>query len=793
MQILLIYLLKATVGSGILLLYYWIALRNKRFHHYNRFYLLMSVALSLILPFLNIELWQFSSSNRQVIDLMNVVAVNNTEVTIGKDTNSFSWNYFIPVLYACVTVSMLTALAGSIYKLYRYRRMYPVERLGKVVFINTDLQEAPFSFFNNLFWKKDIDITDATGRQIFKHELTHIEQKHSWDKLFVRLTALVLWMNPFYWLIQKELGIIHEFIADEKAIENRSAEAFARLLLQSQWGNNIFSPAQSFNYSPIKRRLVMLTTSSKTSYSYVRRIMILPLLAITVLLFAFKMKENKQLYAIHTNAPFTLIVDAGHGGSDAGAMGINDIKEKDINLLIARKIQELAPEYGITVKMTRTEDVAVDLKTRVDVAETAHPDAFVSIHVSTTSEKQTNRNEIDVFIPRNESSNNYAQSRLLGSSLLQSAKKDFPVNLTLLQRKGEGIYVIDKNSYPAVMIECGYLNNTENLKQFNDKVKTEQLARDMLQGVVTFANAALQTINTTIADTSGKTPLYFVDGKETAAIDVNKIDAGKIESINVLKDADAIKKYGEKGKNGVVLITLKKAGNNQTSTYMQRQIVQDSNAVNAAKMTLKVIDGKIATDEDLEKIDANVIESVTVLKGVDAVNKYGEKGSNGVIEIRTKNGKKETAPRASFSSPVIVEDKDDSTVDFTGNTGLRAQIAFKKDTSDKYEKVFQSAQTPPSFPGGNDAWQKYLQRNLKFDVPIEHKAPTGTYTAIVSFTVDTDGNLLNVKTEKDPGYGTGAEAVRVIQRGPKWIPAQQNGHIVTAETKQAITFSVEEN
>ena len=81
MQAILIYLLKVIICSAILFLYYHIALRNKRFHYYNRFYLLMSVALSLLLPILNIALWQFDSNNKQVIQLMNVVAVNTTEVS----------------------------------------------------------------------------------------------------------------------------------------------------------------------------------------------------------------------------------------------------------------------------------------------------------------------------------------------------------------------------------------------------------------------------------------------------------------------------------------------------------------------------------------------------------------------------------------------------------------------------------------------------------------------------------------------------------------------------------------
>src|SRR5690349_11929827 len=194
MQAILIYLLKVTICSSILFLYYHIALRNNRFHYYNRFYLLMSVGLSIILPFLNITIWQFNSSNRQVIQLMNVVAVNTIEVSSKNITFMLSWNSFFLLLYVLVTVFMVIVFLISIKKLYRYRRIYPAEYLGNIIFINTDLHQAPFSFFNNLFWKKTLDITDATGRQIFKHELTHIEEKHSWDKLFLRLTTLVFWM-----------------------------------------------------------------------------------------------------------------------------------------------------------------------------------------------------------------------------------------------------------------------------------------------------------------------------------------------------------------------------------------------------------------------------------------------------------------------------------------------------------------------------------------------------------------------------------------------------------------------
>ena len=109
-----------------------------------------------------------------------------------------------------------------------------------------------------------------------------------------------------------------------------------------------------------------------------------------------------------------------------------------------------------------------------------------------------------------------------------------------------------------------------------------------------------------------------------------------------------------------------------------------------------------------------------------------------------------------------------------------------------YTKEFKTVQIQAKFPGGPDAWIKYLQRNLRSDVPVENGAAPGKYTVIVSFLVDKDGNISEVKAENDPGFGTAGEAVRVIQRGPKWTPAVQNGRNVIYRQKQSITFVVNE-
>jgi protein TonB len=110
-----------------------------------------------------------------------------------------------------------------------------------------------------------------------------------------------------------------------------------------------------------------------------------------------------------------------------------------------------------------------------------------------------------------------------------------------------------------------------------------------------------------------------------------------------------------------------------------------------------------------------------------------------------------------------------------------------------YDKVFTVVQIAAEYPGGLAAWSKYLERNLNRDLPVENGAPPGKYTVIVSFIVSKTGDVSEVAAENDPGYGTKAEAVRVIQKGPKWKPAVQNGRNVIYRHKQSITFVVSED
>lgn len=117
------------------------------------------------------------------------------------------------------------------------------------------------------------------------------------------------------------------------------------------------------------------------------------------------------------------------------------------------------------------------------------------------------------------------------------------------------------------------------------------------------------------------------------------------------------------------------------------------------------------------------------------------------------------------------------------------QIVEEKKEEDE-NKIFDKVEIEASFPGGDAKWRQYLERNCNGSVATDNGAPEGTYTTMVQFVVDKEGNISDVKALTNHGYGMEQEAIRTIQKGPKWNPAIQNGRQVKAYRRQPITFQV---
>jgi hypothetical protein len=283
---LLFYIAKTLGISAVLWVYYVWFLRDERFHQYNRFYLLGVYVLSLGLPLIPWRWWVIEAPAN---------LINNTGVwrPTGAEYTTPSADQWVVSAALGVSTVLLLLLIYRVVQVLVLEKKYPKRRVQQAMIVETDLENAPFSFWNRLFWKSSLDLTQGPGQKIFKHEYTHIVQKHTLDRLVSQLMRAVFWVNPFYWLIAKELETIHEFIADQSAVGTDAPEALAEMLLTTHFESPLFQPTHLFNVSSIKRRIMMLTQPKNTQHAYLRKISALFLTAGLFALFTLHIQAQE--------------------------------------------------------------------------------------------------------------------------------------------------------------------------------------------------------------------------------------------------------------------------------------------------------------------------------------------------------------------------------------------------------------------------------------------------------------------------------------------------------------------
>lgn len=458
------YLLKVLVCSGVLFLYYSCFLRNRVFHQWNRFYLLAAVLISLLLPFVQFEMFRNQEAQNTALQfiLIGQSADNYLEEIVITNQENITKEMVWMLLYGAVSLFFLLSLFYSLHKVFSIIRTHSVNILQNIKFINTEVKGAPFSFLNYIFWNREIPLQTETGQKIFQHELVHVQEKHTLDKLLMEVVIALFWCNPFFWLIRKELKDIHEFIADQKAIGESGTDVFAAMVLQTVYPKTFQSIANPFFQTSIKRRIFMLTKQNNSKWNYAGRMVALPLVAFIAFAFTVRTNENEPTqvqqmsFAWQSESP---VINSSPSVSDTIPKGKKQISAVDVRKKGDKKINELTITYTDGSSETLTETEAM---------------------------------------------------------------------------------------------KRGLLNN--NASRENQKEKQS--------GVVIRSGSASR-------DTT-KQPLYIVDGKEISKDEMSRINPNEIESINVIKDATATDKYGEKGKNGVIEITMKNGGNSVTQEKIEK-------------------------------------------------------------------------------------------------------------------------------------------------------------------------------------------------------------------------------
>ena len=297
MGIFFVYILKSSVCLAVFYLFYRLLLSRETFHRFNRVALLSILLLSCLLPLVEVTVEKQTEVHQTMMtleqwlmlaDMMNTT--NVAELQIEEVT--VTW----------IHVALLVYLAGIL--LFAFRNGYSLLKLGnllrlgrkedlskytdggeKVTLIVHDHDIAPFSWMKYIvISQKDLD---ENGREILIHELAHIQNRHSWDLLVADICIFFQWFNPASWLLKQELQNIHEYEADETVIEKGvDAKQYQLLLIKKAVGTRLYSMANSFNHSKLKKRITMMLKEKSNPWARLKYLYILPVAAIAVTAFA---------------------------------------------------------------------------------------------------------------------------------------------------------------------------------------------------------------------------------------------------------------------------------------------------------------------------------------------------------------------------------------------------------------------------------------------------------------------------------------------------------------------------
>ncbi len=486
------FILKVILCSAVLFGYYHLFLRNKVYHAYNRFYLLAAVAISMLAPLLNFNLWLYgagaSSSSIKMLQALYSSDEYMEEIIIFSHRNNISSSQLLLFAYCLVSFILLIVLIKLLVHIFSILKNSSSTNLNEVVFIQSDAKGTPFSFFKFIFWNNAIDINSPTGKRIFAHELAHVREKHSADKLFLNIALIICWINPIFWLIKKELNLIHEFIADKKAVANNDAQALAAMIVTSAYPKHSYLLTNHFFYSPIKRRLQMLSKYNTKKAGYFYRILALPVILLLVAVVSIKAKNNIQ-QILNPAKKITVVIDAGHGGKDAGAISRDGTGiEKNISLAFAKKIKELNQSSNINIILTRENDTYQSPQDKAVIAKNAGADLFISLHTASGPFASVTNSGMEVYVARDEFSNSTA-SKLFASSVIENFKSNYGIKVAAnpIQRK-VGIWVLQSNECPSILIETGSISDNKDLAYLQTDNAKDIFAKNILAAIANYAD-----------------------------------------------------------------------------------------------------------------------------------------------------------------------------------------------------------------------------------------------------------------------------------------------------------------
>ncbi|EON78195.1 TonB family protein [Lunatimonas lonarensis] len=302
---------------------YWVFLRNEKTFRFNRIYLLLTPALALLFPLVEIPVSfdkpSISLENTQLLQSLYSLDETETIGTIGlpeftvTDTklpilwemrDYFFAGYLMVVFFLAFKLFWQYLLLRQLELRGWYQTKYKLK--GAYFLIPTFGLAPVFSYFDKLFWDDTQKLTQEEESQIIRHELEHIHQKHSWDVMYYQVLSILFWFNPIIHLMRMALVDLHEYLADEKvlgSVEDKSS--YPKLIVKMAFKGLDLPIGNYFIRSTTLKRIIMMKKSAKINWF--KLVMVVPL---TAMLFGLvSMKTEKGLAFLtnhHTLAPHAI-------------------------------------------------------------------------------------------------------------------------------------------------------------------------------------------------------------------------------------------------------------------------------------------------------------------------------------------------------------------------------------------------------------------------------------------------------------------------------------------------------
>jgi len=264
------YLLEANLYLAAFYGFYRLFLHKETFYSLNRAYLIVTSIIAFIVPLLQVGYLNNLLNNQQEARILSVQIAQVTETS-----KAFTVNDLLMYCYLSIAAFFTIKMAISIYKIILLSVNAKKQKAGNITYVELNHSQSAFSFFNLLFLNPSV----AEKNTILKHEMVHIQQKHSLDIIFFEIIQIIAWFNPVTYFIKKDIKLLHEYIADDITTDNDiHKHEYAMFLIQNSFGivpNQIAN--QIFNQSILKRRINMLNKERSTGRARLKLLFALPI------------------------------------------------------------------------------------------------------------------------------------------------------------------------------------------------------------------------------------------------------------------------------------------------------------------------------------------------------------------------------------------------------------------------------------------------------------------------------------------------------------------------------------